>query len=291
MKLRSINRIEPSQKVNMGGNILDQPLPSRKTDMLDPFLLIHHWAETMPGGQKQQNVGVGPHPHRGFAPVSFIFEGGVHHRDSLGTESIIYKGGTQWMNSGYGIVHSERPPKELAEKGGFVEFIQFWVNSPAKHKMDSAKYQPLTNEDTPKVYSDDQLVEVGVVAGELEGQKGPIDVDNPLLTLRLVGKKGGKKTVSIPSNYNALLYPLNGGMTINGETAVNANDMVVFTLDGEGVDLEFSEDATAILLCGEPINEPVATYGPFVMNSQSEIMEAIKDYQEGKLGELEENFS
>lgn len=290
MKLRSVNRIEPSQKVNMGGNILDQPLPSRKTDMLDPFLLIHHWAEVMPGGQEQKNVGVGPHPHRGFAPVSFIFEGGVHHRDSLGTESIIYKGGTQWMNSGYGIVHSERPPKEIAENGGPVEFIQFWVNSPAKHKMETAKYQPLTDEETPKVVSDDKLVEVGVVTGSLEGKEGPIDVNTPLMNLRLVGKKGGKKQIAIPENYNAILYPLDGSMTVNGETTIRAKDMVIFNLDGEGIDLEFNEDAKAILLTGEPIDEPVATYGPFVMNSQSEIMDAIRDYQMGKLGELEETF-
>ena len=163
--MRSIKRVIQSQKVNMGGIILDQPLPVRGLDQIDPFLLVHHWDDVLPGQQMQHEVGVGPHPHRGFAPVTFIFKGGVHHRDSMGRSDIIHAGGTQWMNSGNGIIHSERPYKELAAEGGDFELIQFWVNAPGARKMDAPNYQPLSLENTPKVVSEDGKVHVGVVAG------------------------------------------------------------------------------------------------------------------------------
>jgi len=125
--MRTVKNKSKADKVNMGGIVLDQALPYRGTDQIDPFLLIHHWTDELKGNQKQQNVGVGPHPHRGFSPVTFIFNGGVHHRDSKGHESVVLSGGTQWMNSGSGIIHSERPTKELAENGGKFEIIQFWI--------------------------------------------------------------------------------------------------------------------------------------------------------------------
>lgn len=291
MNVRSIAGKYPSVKVNMGGNVIDQPLPYRGLQMVDPYLLIHHWKDTMSGGQHQSKVGVGPHPHRGFTPVSFIFKGGIHHRDSRGHESIIYAGGTQWMNSGYGIIHSERPPREFAEEGGNIEFIQFWVNAPAKHKMGEASYQPLTQEDTPTVNSKDGKVTVGVVAGDFKGVKGPIHTHSPLLTLRMECFEGGEMELPIPENYSAIFYPLNGRVTINDQTLISPRDMILFKNDGEGIKIKAEEHLDAILLCGEPIDEPVVSYGPFVMNSQKEIMEAIRDYQSGKLGTLEEKFS
>lgn len=291
MKHRSINHIFPSVRVNMGGNVIDQPLPHRQLDQLDPFLLIHHWADKMPGGQQQRNVGVGPHPHRGFTPVSFIFKGGIHHRDSRGHESIIYKGGTQWMNSGYGIVHSERPAKEFAENGGDLEFIQFWVNAPSSKKMEEASYQPLTEEETPKVHSKDGKLTVGVVAGKFKDKQGPIETHSPLLTLRILAFEGGKMPIELPADYNALFYPLNASFMINGTQQVSAKEMVVFNRDGEGIEIEALGSGDAILLTGKPIGEPVVSYGPFVMNSQKEIMQAIQDYQMGKLGTLTEIFT
>ena len=287
---RSIKGVYPSVKVNMGGVVLDQPLPYRGLDMVDPFLLIHHWNGVLPGGQHQSKVGVGPHPHRGFTPVSFIFKGGVHHRDSKGHESIIYGGGTQWMNSGYGIVHSERPAKEFAQAGGPFELIQFWVNAPAKHKFDPANYQPLSAEDTPMVSSTDGKINIGIVAGSFLGKEGPIETHSPLLTLRLDIAKGGSMQIPIPADYNAILYPLDGSLRINGDRELKAKDMTVFSTDGEGITIEGLTETRAILLAGKPIEEPVVSYGPFVMNSQKEVMQAIQDYQAGKLGTLEEDF-
>ena len=288
--MRKIKQILPAQKVNMGGILLDQPLPYRGVDQIDPFLLVHHWASKMPGNQQQKDVGVGPHPHRGFAPVTFVFKGGVHHRDSTGIESIIYEGGTQWMNSGRGIIHSERPNKELAAKGGDFELIQFWVNAPAAKKMGEPSYQPLTFEDTPKVKSEDCLIEIGVVSGTLQNVSGTISADNPLLILRLDIKKGGKTTIPVPEDYNAFLYQLDGQLTVNGTQRTKGKDLIWFEREKGGISVEGLEDTRAIFLSGRPIGEPVSSYGPFVMNTQQEIMQAINDYQHGKLGTLQEKF-
>lgn len=288
--MRTVKKVTPSQKVNMGGIILDQPLPHRGVDYIDPFLLIHHWDDKMRGGQQQQNVGVGPHPHRGFAPVTLIFNGELQHRDSEGNNSIVKAGGTQWMNSGKGIIHSERPTKELAAEGGRFEIIQFWVNAPAKHKMDNPNYQPLTPEDMPTVLSKDKKVKVGVVAGEFKKKSSKIDTYSPLLILRLDIEEGGKMDIPVPKDFNAMLYILDGSVTINGKTNTKTKDFIEFNNDGASFSIEGKANTRTILLSGSPLNEAVATYGPFVMNTEREIMEALRDYQNGKMGVLVEEF-
>jgi len=288
--MRSIHTIIPAQKVNMGGIYLDQPLPAAGTDQVDPFILLHHWNKRIEGGDSQKNQGVGPHPHRGFSPVTLIFKGGVHHQDSRGNNSVIKEGGTQWMNSGMGIVHSERPTKELVEKGGNFEIIQFWVNAPAKHKMDKPSYQPLSKEDTPAFKSGDDKIEIAVVAGEVNGIKGPIITNSPLIVLRLTIEEGGQVSIPLPENYNTLLYQLDGSLLLNKERTTKAKDMVWFKNDGKSITIEGMDNTRAILLAGAPINEKITTYGPFVMNTQTEIMEAMRDYQMGKMGVLIEEF-
>jgi hypothetical protein len=290
MENRSVRNVMPSQKVNMGGIILDQPLPQKGLDMVDPFLLVHHWEQEFKGGQQQSQVGVGPHPHRGFSPVTFIFQGGVHHRDSEGNSGVIDAGGTQWMNSGRGIVHSERPRKDIAEKGGVFEIIQFWVNAPASKKMEAPSYQPLKAEDTPTFVSADKKVRVGVVSGEALGKKGPVTAHSNLLTLRLAMQEGGKVDLPVDKKYNSFIYQLDGALSINGSTTTEGKNLIWFNNDGKTIQVEATADSRLILLAGEPINEPVATYGPFVMNSQSEIIKALNDYQSGEMGVLKEVF-
>ncbi|MFT6211661.1 MAG: redox-sensitive bicupin YhaK (pirin superfamily) [Bacteroidia bacterium] len=219
-----------------------------------------------------------------------MFKGAVNHRDSLGTTSLIEAGGAQWMNSGKGIIHSERPPKELAENGGDFELIQFWANTPANKKLEPAKYQPLTAEKTPWITSEDGKVKAGIVAGETLGKTGPIELMTPMLVMRFEIGKGGKMEVPIPKNFNAILYLLDGKAEINGERHAGGKDLVWFKNDGESISLEGLEETRAILLAGEPIDEPLATYGPFVMNNQTQIMEALRDYQMGKMGVLIEEF-
>ncbi len=287
MKSRTIRQIVPAQKVNMGGHLLDQPLPIQGLDQIDPFLLIHHWKEVMPGGKKQNEVGVGPHPHRGFSPVTFVFEGAVEHRDSRGNRAVVEAGGTQWMHAGMGLTHSERPSVEMAKEGGAMEFIQFWVNSPAAYKMEQPFYLPLSAEDTPVFQGDNY--ELAIVAGDFQGIKGPAKTYSPQLLMRGSAKAGAKVEIPIPENYNALLYVLDGGAQISG-AAVLTKDMAQFNNDGTGILMEVKTPMKFIILSGEPIGEEVSSYGPFVMNTQTEILEALRDSQMGKMGVLVEEF-
>jgi quercetin 2,3-dioxygenase len=274
----------------MGGIFLDQPLPIQGVDQIDPFLLIHHWKHNYKGGESEKNMGVGPHPHRGFSPVTLIFKGGVHHRDSRGNDSKIYAGGTQWMNSGMGIVHSERPVKELAEDGGDFEIIQFWVNMPAKHKMDQPTYQPLSKENTQHVVSEDGKIQVSVIAGKFNDKQSSIKTLSPLLVLSLEIESAGELNIPIPENFHTLLYILDGEIQINSENVCHDKDMVWFNNDGNKISIKGIKNSRAILLAGEPLNETVTSYGPFVMNTQSEILQAMADYQKGKMGVLIEDF-
>ncbi|MCI5056700.1 MAG: pirin family protein [Flavobacteriales bacterium] len=284
---KSVKKIIPAQKINMGGIILDQPLPTRTVDQIDPFLLIHHGNLPAPKGSKQSEVGVGPHPHRGFSPVTFVFQGSIHHRDSIGNSEVVQGGGTQWMHSGKGIVHSERPGKEQLEEGGQNEIIQFWVNTPAKYKMENPYYLPLSAKDTPMINK--EKAKIGVVAGTFEGVNGPAKTYSPQTLLRAEAEAGAKLTMSIPKTFNCLIYILDGSAEIEGQM-VRSKDLVWFDNDGDEISLIINSDSRFILLSGEPIGEEVSTYGPFVMNTQEEIRQAIMDYQMGKMGQLVEKF-
>lgn len=287
MKTRSVKQVVAAQRVNMGGHLLDQPLPVQGVESLDPFLLIHHWESVMPGGQRAQDVGVGPHPHRGFSPVTFIFKGRIEHRDSLGNMATVEAGGTQWMFSGRGITHSERFGKELAENGGELEFIQFWVNAPAKNKMDAPYYQPISKEETPLIETDDS--KLWIVSGDYQGTKGAAPTNSPQLLLRGELQVDSEVIIDIPTSFNTLVYLLDGELQVNDKKATR-KDMLVFNNDGDGVKFTANKATRFIVLAGEPLNEPVESYGPFVMNDQTEVMQALKDSQMGKMGVLIEEF-
>ncbi len=283
---RSIKAVLYGTPMDMGGFPIRQPFPSRKAERIDPFLLLHHADIKVPEHTHPLHAGVGPHPHRGFSPVSFIFKGGVHHRDSRGNNNVVYAGGTQWMNAGMGVIHSERPPENIHEIGGRQELLQLWVNTPAKHKMDQPAYQPLTAAQTPLVKSEDGLMEVHVVAGELNAVKGPVTTLSDVNTFTAEMKTGAKFYFRIPASHNAFIYLLDGKLKINSENEAEGKYAVVFENDGEGFELEALEDTRLFIGSGEPLNEPIASHGPFVMNTQTEIMEAFRDYQLGKMGVL-----
>lgn len=287
MRTKNIKSIRKAQKINMGGIFLDQALPLQGVDMVDPFLLVHHLDDKFDPDTDYKSAGVGPHPHRGFTPVSFVFKGGVHHRDSMNNSSIIYSGGTQWMHSGKGVVHSERPAKEIAEKGEQWELIQFWVNVPKAKKMIFPYYVPLTEEETPAISG--KNFKIGIVSGSLNGKKGPIQSETEVLALRMEFKTGAEEDVNYPENYNGFMYLLDGKAVVNGKEVSDKN-IVFFGNEGENISIKATENFRAILLAGLPINEPVTSYGPFVMNSETEIMQAIRDYQSGKMGFLVEDF-
>lgn len=286
MKNRTIKSIVHAATFDMGGMPVRQAFPSSKIEAPDPFLLLHHANLKVPAHVPVNKAGVGPHPHRGFSPVSFIFQGGVHHRDSRGNNNVVYAGGTQWMNAGMGIIHSERPPGDIHEKGGRQELIQLWVNTPAAHKMDQPAYYPLNEADTPVLFSDDGLVKINVQAGELNGVKGKIPTYSPVNTFTVSLQKGGKFQFNLPISHNSFIYLLDGKVQVQGEDEVAGNYAAIFNNDGEGFELLAIENTRLFVGSGEPLNEPVASRGPFVLNNETQLMEAYRDYQMGKMGVL-----
>ena len=272
----------------MGGHLLDQPLPFRSVDHIDPFLLIHHWDKPIKAGGNQKELGVGPHPHRGFSPVTFIFKGSVRHQDSIGNNVVVSDGGTQWMHAGNGIIHSERPGIDLVLNGGEQEFIQFWVNTPAKHKMEAPYYLPLSAEQTPKIKLEN--TSIGVVAGSFMGVLGPAKTYSPQTLLRIDASSACSIEIPLPKHYNTLLYLLKGGLSVENEK-VSSKTMIWYKNDGDMLTINISEASQFIILSGEPIREPVVSYGPFVMNKHEELQQAVSDFQDGKMGDLIETFA
>lgn len=289
MKVRTVSQLLYAHKVDMGGFPVRQPFPAQRVEQIDPFLLLHHADVITPSHVAPDHAGIGPHPHRGFSPVTFIFKGGVHHRDSRGNDSVIYAGGAQWMNAGMGIIHSERPPHDIHEIGGRQEIIQLWINTPAAHKMDQPAYYPLSAEEAPQLTNEDGKVLLRIFSGDLLGLKGPIPSHTDVNAATLEFKKGGKISVPVPLSHSAVVYLLDGKLTIDGFGLVEGLHAVLFNKDGEGIAMEALENTRVLLLSGEPLKEEVVSYGPFVMNTQTQIMEAMRDYQMGKMGVLIED--
>ncbi|HEY5825672.1 MAG TPA: pirin family protein [Cyclobacteriaceae bacterium] len=286
MKTRTVSHLLYAEQYDMGGMPIRQPFPTNNVDSIDPFLLLHHADLKVPTHIDPDDAGVGPHPHRGFSPVTFIFNGGVHHRDSRGNDSVIYAGGAQWMNAGMGMIHSERPPKDIHEIGGRQEIIQLWINTPAAHKMDQPLYFPLSAGEAPEVISEDGKVKTRIFSGEVLGKKGPIPSHTEVNAATLELKKGGKISIPLPANHSAVIYLLDGKLNVEGYGLAEGLHAVLFKNDGEGIAFEALEDTRILLLSGKPLNEKVAKHGPFVMNNQTQILEAMRDYQMGKMGVL-----
>ncbi|HEY9045138.1 MAG TPA: pirin family protein [Ohtaekwangia sp.] len=283
MKNRTVSTLLYSQVVNMGGMPVRQPFPTQRVEQLDPFLLLHH--HRMEANEDSHWEGVGAHPHRGFSPVTFIFEGSLRHRDSRGNNSVVESGGIQWMNAGMGIIHSERP----ADPYKSIELIQIWINTPAEHKMDQPQYHPVTREEAPAFRSEDTLASARIFSGELLGIKGKINPLSPINAATIDFKKGAKLSIPLPSEHTAFLYLLDGKLSVGGFGLVEDHHAIVFNRDGEGITIEALEDTRTLLMTGKPLDEPVVSYGPFVMNTQTEVMEAMRDYQMGKMGILIED--
>ena len=289
MKIRTVKTLLPADMIDMGGMPVRQAFPSLRVEQIDPFLLLHHADIKVPDDVAPRHAGVGPHPHRGFSPVTFIFKGGVHHRDSRGHNSVVHDGGAQWMNAGMGVIHSERPPDDIHRSGGRQEFIQLWINTPARHKMDQPEYFPLQREDIPEFVTEDQLVTGTVISGEVLGVKGPLSGKTPVNAVTLVAKSGGRVSIPLPSHHNAFIYLLDGRINVEGFGLTDGLHAVVFENDGEAIAFTAIEDTRILLMSGEPLNEKVVAQGPFVMNNETQILEAMRDYQKGKMGILIED--
>ncbi len=285
--LKSIQHKVGSPLVNMGPVKLRQPLPTEGIENVDPFLLLHHYGPYAIS-EFNNSFDLGPHPHRGFEPITLLFKGEQLHRDSLGNEMLVKAGDVQWTTAGRGIVHAEGPTKEFVKKGGELEGIQLWLNLPASKKMMPANYQHLKSEQIPVVKNSEQTIILKVVAGNQKEERGLIKTQTDVNVFTVTTQKSGNMKIDIPNAHQSLVYLLEGEVLVNDEVTLKkgATQMLTFNTDGEFIEIEAKKESILLILSGEPIKEKVAQYGPYVMNTQIEIMEAMRDYQKGKMGFL-----
>ena len=267
----------------MGGTLVKQPLPAQGIRRISPFLLLHHFGPTTVSPGKDP-LGVGAHPHRGFEPVTFLFSGGIQHRDSKGNVGNLKAGDVQWMTAGSGIVHSEMASPEFLASGGTMEGIQLRVNPPNTAPIVEAHYQDIPAESIPVL--EEEGLKIRLVAGEYKGKKGPARTHTPVLSIVAEMEAGAETVFQIPILFNAMLYIVSGVIQTDDKTRHEKEHLLHFNNDGEGIRIKAAEKSRLLVLGGQPINEPLAQYGPFVMNNQQELVEAIQDYQMGKMGQL-----
>lgn len=283
MKFRSVANILPAQAMQMGPITIHQPLPTQRVQQVDPFLLLHHFGpwDVEPG---HDPLDLGPHPHRGFEPVTFLYQGGLRHRDSRNNTGILEAGDVQWMTAGMGIIHSERGNKNFLEDGGTLEGIQLWVNLAPEHKFVQPRYQDMKEADFPRHEFGNGAV-LKVIAGKFGDLTGPTKTYSPIIAWQLELPAGATAELPVPAGYNFAAYLLDGKVANANGFSYEGRVLLNFRPDGEGISLTGEAPLTRILLLGgRPIGEPVVQHGPFVMNTQTEIMEAMRDYQMGKMG-------
>ncbi len=282
MESRIIHKIITAEKEEAApGFYIQRPLPAKGLRMIDPFLLLDHMG---PIALNQDDLppGVPPHPHRGFQPVTFVFNGKIEHKDSLGNHFILQPGDVQWLTAGRGLVHSEYvvPPEQDDE---IFEGIQLWVNLPASQKMTQPRYQMLTHKEIP-VYQNSALT-ARIITGLWQGLTGPVKTYTPMIILDIYIRGDEKISVPVPSSFNAFIYVVSGRGVSSGAD-IFPHQLIYYFRSGDQIDVHAINDTHIMLFAGEPINEPVASYGPFVMNNMTEIQQAIMDYEEGLMGNL-----
>jgi len=253
---------------------------------MSPFFLLDYNSK-IEFAPSETPRGVSVHPHRGFETVTIAYHGKVAHHDSAGNSGVIGEGDVQWMTAASGLLHKEYHEQEFSRKGGLFQMVQLWVNLPAKYKMTPPKYQEITNATMGKYSLDGDKGVVEIIAGEYNGVRGPASTFTPMQVYNARLKKGAKAEFVFPSNYNTGMLVVEGSVIVNGEP-VSADHFILFKNDGEEITLEAGEDAIVLILSGEPINEPIAQYGPFLMNTWEELEQAINDVNAGKFGVLED---
>lgn len=254
-------------------------------ESLSPFLLLDYAGpHSFPADGAKR--GVGEHPHRGFETVTIVYAGEVEHRDSTGKGGVIGPGDVQWMTAGAGILHQEFHSAAFANRGGELKMIQLWVNLPAKDKMTAPGYQSIEAAAIPVVDLPDDSGSLRTIAGRYADATGPARTFSALNVWDMQLKQNKETTFTQPDGWSTALVVLEGSVTVNGESTVQEAQLVVFSHQGERVHLHANSDAKVLVLAGEPINEPIVGYGPFVMNSQTEIAEAVRDFNSGRFGQI-----
>lgn len=273
-----------STQVGDGFKII-RALPNRRFPEISPFIMLDH-AEPTYIPPSDIPKGVDAHPHRGFETVSIVYQGALEHRDSAGNYGKLFAGDVQWMTAASGIVHEEKHEKDFSEKGGILEMIQLWVNLPAKDKMSPPKYQDISSADIPVVKLPEDKGYIRVIAGDYEGTKGAATTHTPLSILDARAELGADLTLTFEEDSSTVIYVLEGNIQINEEQEVKTGDTAFFHEKGTEIKVKASTNSKFIILNGMPINEPMVSYGPFVMNTQDEIVQAINDFNSGKMGRL-----
>ena len=283
---RTIARVIPSVHTLEGGGVqIHRAFPIPQIEDIDPFLLLDRMGpiDYRPG----DSIGFPDHPHRGFETVTYLLSGQMQHKDSFGNSGLLNPGDVQWMTAGSGLVHSEMPGTDLVRKGGRLEGFQLWVNLPRRDKMTAPHYQELKAAQIPEAIEDG--VRVKVVAGESLGIRGPIQSRTPILYLHVTLGAGATFSQRVPANFNAFAYVVRGEVKFEGDSRVQPADrLVVYAHDGDTISMTntSSHPASLLLVAGEPLGEPVARHGPFVMNTRQELVEAFEDYRSGKMGHI-----
>jgi redox-sensitive bicupin YhaK (pirin superfamily) len=286
MTYRTVTKVFTAAPSHDGDGVdLRRAFPGRELMDLDPFLLLDHLGPTRlaPGEAR----GFPAHPHRGFETVTYLLEGEMQHRDSWGNHGTLRPGDVQWMTAGSGLVHSELPGEALVREGGTLHGFQLWVNLPKQDKMTSPRYQDTPAASIPVARNPEATVTAKVVAGESLGTKGVIETRIPILYLHLTLESGAWFEQAIPKTRNAFAYVIEGTGDFHGIEA-REDQAVLFDRGGEGVRIANAGASrlSVLLLAGEPIGQPVARYGPFVMNSKEELVQAVDDFREGRMGVL-----
>ena len=282
---KKIDFILKGREKSVGPETVLQPLPHKDFRFASPFIVLHHLMpiQFQPGSPPER---FHPHPHRGLAPVTFMFQGEGYHRDSAGHTGTIKEGEVQWMFAGRGLLHSEGPTKNLLEKGGSYEFVQLWVNVPAKHKMDEPYYQQAGKEEMPQVFNVEGN-ELRLASGHYDQLKGPIQSFTPVTSIFGSVRSGLEFQFHAIKDYWTLLYLLEGEILLNEAQSISGSHLVVFSKDGTDIRVQVKSDSKMLYLSGEPIEEPVAAKGNIVMNTEEEIKQAEKDISEGLFGSLD----
>lgn len=268
--------IKSSKLEIMPGRSINAPLPSDEAPDISPFILLHHFGPFEVNYLNKFEFE--PHPHRGFEAVTILFDGEMEHKDSTGSHGKLSGGDVQWMTAGSGVLHEEKQAEEFLERGGTIHGIQLWINLPKAKKMSTPGYQDIAAANIPTVTCGD--VKERVIAGTYKGVTGPARTNSPMNVVHGIMPAGSETALVMQTGYNSCLYITKGKLTVNGLEAA-ASDLVV--LD-DAAELKAGKDSEYLFLTGEPINEPVVQYGPFVMNTMGEIKQAFLDYREGKFG-------
>ncbi|HYJ64332.1 MAG TPA: pirin family protein [Parafilimonas sp.] len=254
---------------------------------MSPFIMLDYNSKFyFPPSTKPKGVGV--HPHRGFETVTIAYKGKVAHHDSGGGGGVIAEGDVQWMTAASGVLHKEYHEENFSKQGGDFQMVQLWVNLPAKDKMSKPKYQALENKNINRYALENNGGEIEVIAGHYKDVKGSASTFTPLHLLNAKLNKNAKADFSFPANFNTAVLAIEGSVIINGKENLPANHFALFENKGETFTIEATENAVVLVLSGEPINEPIAAHGPFVMNTKAELMQAFDDYNKGKFGYLED---